>query len=119
MWIPDDGTIQIAIATMLGDRYQKAHAGNVIDMIRFSPNIPRISCEPVPEYINVRNGMIHWLTGDLLRAAGCTAARFSCRWSYDPKAKCPKFDQFLSEVLHPRLHRLHLGVDRLHNLRRE
>ena len=101
LWIPDDGRIQIAIATMLGDRYRKAHAGNVIDMIRFSPNIPRISCEPVPEYINVRNGMIHWLTGDLLPHSPVYSSTVQLPVDYDPKAKCPKFDQFLSEVLPP------------------
>lgn len=99
VWRPDDGRINAGIATTLGNRYRKAHATNVIDLIKYTPGIPRISREPMPAYINVRNGMIDWRTGKLLphKPEYCSTVQLPV--AYDPHAKCPKFDTFLAQVL--------------------
>ena len=64
VWQPNRSRIESEVATLLGNRYRKIHAANALDLIRFS-DAPRISCDPLPRYINVRNGMVDWATGTL------------------------------------------------------
>lgn len=98
LWIPDDGRILATLTTILGNRYRKSHATNAIDIIRTS-EIPRISCEPVPDHINVRNGMIDWRTRELLPYNPEYRSTVQLPVDYDPDAACPRFDQFLADVL--------------------
>ncbi len=101
VWMPDDGRIGTEIAARLANRYRKMHSSNTMDMIRFSPHIPRITCDPVPDYINVRNGMIDWRSGNLLPHKPEYLSTVQLPVEYNPDAKCPRFDKFLSDVLPP------------------
>jgi len=99
LWIPDDGRIQAEIAARLGNRYRKMHSSNVLDMIKFTPGILRITCDPVPDYINVRNGMVDWRKEKLLPHDPKYCSTVQLPVTYDPNANCPEFDQFLADVL--------------------
>lgn len=99
VWLPNRGTIEAEIAHFLGDRYRNTHSRNALDLIRYSPNTQRITCDPLPQYINVRNGMLNWATGELLDHSAEYRSTVQLPVAYDPAATCPHFDRFLAEVL--------------------
>ncbi len=99
VWTPNAGRIETEIARQLGNRYRNTHARNVLDLIRFSPNSARITCEPVPQFINMRNGMIDWRTGQPHPHSPGHRSTVQLPVEYDPGATCPAFDRFLAEVL--------------------
>lgn len=99
LWVPDDGRIQAEIAARLGNRYRKMHSSNVLDMIKYTPGILRITCDPVPDYVNVRNGMVDWRKEKLLPHDPKYCSTVQLPVTYDPNANCPEFDQFLADVL--------------------
>ena len=50
------------------------------------------------DLINVENGMLDWRTGQLLPHSKDYFSTFQIHATYDPNAKCPRVDCFLSEV---------------------
>ncbi|OBH75932.1 hypothetical protein A5681_09850 [Mycobacterium scrofulaceum] len=99
VWRPDDGQITSAIVSRLGNRYRKSHGTNVIDLIRYSADLPRITGDPLPEHINVRNGLVDWRTGTLTPHTPEHLGTVQLPVDYDPAAKCPRFEQFIKDVL--------------------
>ncbi|MCI4674785.1 phage/plasmid primase, P4 family [Candidatus Mycolicibacterium alkanivorans] len=101
VWKTNRGHIEHHIARLLGNRYRNAHARNTLDLIRYSTDTARITCEPQPDYINVENGMLNWRTGELSEHHPDHLSTVQLPTAYDPDAECPRFDTFLSEVLPP------------------
>lgn len=99
VWAPGSDPIEAAVTTILGNRYRNSHCRNVLDLIRFSPNVADITCDPVPRYINVPNGMVDWKTGELLPHSPDYLSTVQLPVHYDPGAACPEFDKFLAQVL--------------------
>lgn len=99
VWVPNSGRIEAEIGRMLGNRYRNSHARNVLDMIRYSAETPRITCDPVPRFVNVTNGMIDWASGRLLPHSPRYCSTVQLPVAYDENATCPQFDEFLVEVL--------------------
>jgi putative DNA primase/helicase len=99
VWRPDDGRIESAIAARLGNRYRNSHFRNALDLIRHSPNTARITCDPLPQYINVANGMIDWKTGKLLPHSPDYRSTVQLPVDYDRRAQCPRFERYLADVL--------------------
>jgi putative DNA primase/helicase len=99
VWIPNHGCIETEIARLLGNRYRNMHARNALDLIRYSPHAERITCDPLPQWINVRNGMVDWRTGQLQPHTPEHCSTVQLPVEYDPAATCPKFEQFLAQVL--------------------
>lgn len=50
------------------------------------------------DLINVRNGMLNWRTGELLKHDPKYLSTIQLSVEYDPKATCPALDKFFSEV---------------------
>jgi putative DNA primase/helicase len=50
-------------------------------------------------YINVKNGLLNWKTGELIPHTPKHLSTIQIPVKYDPKAKCPKFDEFLKAVV--------------------
>ena len=65
VWVPGSDPIEAKIVELLGNKHRDAHIGSTLTVIRHWPQIPRITCEPLPDYINVLNGMVDWKTGVL------------------------------------------------------
>ena len=101
VWLPNDGRIEAKNAQLLGNRYRNAHSRNALDMVRYSPNVTRITSEPVSRYINVRNGMFRWEDGTLLAHSPNYRCTVQLPVDYDPNAKCPRFERYLADVLPP------------------
>jgi putative DNA primase/helicase len=60
--------------------------------------IPRITCDPIPDIVNVRNGLLDWRTG-LCAAHPEVLTTVQLGVDYDPAADCPAFEQFLHQVV--------------------
>ncbi|MBH0228836.1 phage/plasmid primase, P4 family [Halobacillus yeomjeoni] len=50
-------------------------------------------------HLNVLNGMVNWKTGDLKDHTPTYLSTIQVPVTYNPQAKCPKFDHFLKEVV--------------------
>jgi hypothetical protein len=97
VWRPDPRVVAHRATTLLGDRYRRSHSVNAEDIIR--AQTPKITCDPVSEVINFRNGLYLW-QADLLRDHTpdmLTTVQLSVDWN--PDATCPAFDKFLGEVV--------------------
>ena len=99
VWQPNGGRIETEIGWLLGNRYRNAHARNAMDLIRYSPRTTRITCGPVPEFVNVTNGLVDWSDGTLHPHSPDHLSTVQLPVAYDPSATCPAFDRFLAEVL--------------------
>ena len=99
VWAPNNGRIEAAITRLLDNRYRNTHCRNVLDLIRYSPNTARITRDPLPEWINVRNGMIRWADSTLHPHSPEHRCTVQLPVDYSPDATCPAFEQYLAEVL--------------------
>ena len=97
VWRPDRHVVADRATSLLGDRYRPAHGACAADIVR--ARAPRIACDPVGEVINFRNGLYLW-QADLLYdhdPARLVTVQLAVDWN--PKATCPAFDEFLSQVV--------------------
>jgi putative DNA primase/helicase len=99
VWTPGVDRIEGEIVKLLGNRYRNAHTRNVLDVIRHQPETVRITRDPLPEFINVPNGMVRWNDSVLLTHSPAYRSTVQLPIEYDPDATCPKFDKFLADVL--------------------
>lgn len=89
------------VNSLLGNRARKAAAADVQWALQsqLARRGPVIECLPVPEYVNCRNGMLRWRTGELVRHDPADRSTVQLPVEYDAGARCPMFDKFLSEVM--------------------
>jgi putative DNA primase/helicase len=99
VWSHDKHAVHARVARMLRNRYRNAHADNVAEVLRHQ--VKRIDCGPISPYINCQSGMIEWATGDVLPHSDTYVSTVQLPWEYDPDAKCPEFDTFVSQVVAP------------------
>ena len=99
VWLPNNGIIEAEIARLLGNRYRHSHARNILDMVRYAPSTPRLTGEPLSEFINVPNGMLDWRTRGLRDHSPDYHSTVQLPVEYDEHATCPRFERFLAEVL--------------------
>lgn len=96
-WTPHRYVVRNRLVKLLGDRYRRSHATHVEDVIR--AEAPLITGDPVPEWINFRNGLLDWKTGELHPHTPDVLSTVQLAVNWQPDATCPRFDQFLSEVV--------------------
>src|SRR5437868_7888468 len=101
VWAPAPHEVADRCAVLLGPKFRPNHVSNVLPMIQqqCSTRGDVITCEPVPEYINCRNGMLHWSTGVLYPHDPSFHSTVQLPIEWDPSAECPAFDQFAAEVM--------------------
>jgi putative DNA primase/helicase len=63
--------------------------------------VPGIACEPVPELVNFRNGLLDWREGALGEHSPDVLSTVQLAVNWNPGAACPRFEKFLAEVLTP------------------
>jgi putative DNA primase/helicase len=97
VWRPDRHVVRRRAARLLGSRYRRSHGTNAEDVVRFRSS--EIKSEPVPESINFTNGLLDWRTGELLDHTHEVLSTVQLSVDYSPEAICPRFDEFLTEVL--------------------
>jgi putative DNA primase/helicase len=99
-YIPDDEVIKTRVVQTMGDFYQVRLPPLARDMVLHSPDFPVLPDDaPDSRYINIRNGMFEWSTGNLLPHDKAYRSLVQLPVSYNPEATCPTFDRWLESVV--------------------
>ncbi|MGH3965745.1 MAG: phage/plasmid primase, P4 family [Pseudonocardiaceae bacterium] len=89
------------VADMLGDRHRPIHAATVTQMVTSKLLLERrkLTDRPRTHLLNVRNGMLNLLTGELHPHSPdyLSVAQLPVVW--DPDATCPTYERWLAEVI--------------------
>lgn len=97
VWRPGEREVRRRIGACLGDRYRKAHAETILDLIRAEE--PRITDRPQPRFINFRNGMLDLETGTLAEHSPEHYSTNQLAVSWRPDATCPQILGWLGQML--------------------
>jgi P4 family phage/plasmid primase-like protien len=98
VWQPDTAdVVRTAVSALLGNRTRNAHTNNVRHYLLGVS--PVIDAAPVPEYLNVRNGLLDWRTGDLHPHDPAVISTVQLGACWQPDATCPVIEDWLAEVL--------------------
>ena len=97
VWSPDKNVARARTAYLLGERSRRSHSTNVEDVVR--SRVRRITCDPVPEYLNFQNGLYSWQADMLTEHTPDVLSTVQLGVDYNPDATCPEFDTFLDQVL--------------------
>lgn len=100
VWSPDPHAVRRHCAQVFGNRFKPAHVAAADAFIKGKCD-KRITADPVPEVINVRNGLLDWRTGQLRPHTPDLMTTVQLPVSYDPTAHCPRFGQFVGEIVAP------------------
>lgn len=98
VWVPGDKELRGRVIRLLGDRYRGSYVKTVQDVV--IDRTDEVKSEPIPEFINFRNGLLNWRTGVLVPHDPKVMSTVQVPVDWDESATCPAFDKFLSEVLH-------------------
>ncbi len=97
VWTQDDDVVERRVTIALRGRFRTGHAANVSAYLTHM--VPRIYCNPISGFINLRNGMLRWETGELVEHDPGHLSTVQLNAEWDPDATCPQFDAFLAKVL--------------------
>lgn len=97
VWIPGEKLVHARIVGVLDERHRGSSGDAIRDVLRAW--VPEIECAPTPQYINFRNGLLDWRTGELRPhdPAVLSTVQLGCDWN--PKATCERFRRFVAEVV--------------------
>lgn len=103
VWKPDRHIITDRAAKLVGDLYRRSYVNAAADVARakLRRDAPKIASDPQQRWINMRNGLLDWHTGQLHPHTPDVLSTVQLQVSYDPNATCPQFDEFLVQVLAP------------------
>lgn len=97
VWSSDKHVVERRMTRLLGQRFRSSYVGTVTAMVR--SNVPTIACDPIPELINFRNGLLDWRTGELRPHSPDVPSTVQLGVEYDPTATCPAFEAFVDSVV--------------------
>ena len=97
VWSADKHVVRNRAARLLGERYRRNHLAAAEDLIR--ADSPRITCDPITDLINFRNGLLDWRTGQLRPHTPDVLSTVQLAVNWTPDATCPEFTRFLTEVV--------------------
>lgn len=97
VWRPADRVIHERAADLMGERFRVNHVKEAEAIIRALEQ--PITCDPIPEYINFRNGLYKWFTGEWYQHSPKVRSTVQLATDWRPDAKCPEFDSFLASVV--------------------
>jgi P4 family phage/plasmid primase-like protien len=96
-WILNDSIVRLSMAASFLDNYKRADVVQVEDVM--STMVDEIRVEPHPSYINFRNGMLNWRTGELADHDPSFKSTVQLPHDWNSEATCPKFDEWLDQRL--------------------
>jgi putative DNA primase/helicase len=106
IWVYHDGVyrrsdseIEHRLVKALAYRYRVIHTKEVRSYLLASRDLPLLPELPDQRYLNLRNGMLDWKTGELVTHDPSYRSIVQLPISYDAKATCPNFDKWLGEVV--------------------
>lgn len=99
VWSAEKDVVRERVVHLLANKYRAAHASNAEHVVRAYS--PLITCAPVGEYINFRNGLYHWETGELFEHGPHIPSTVQLPVDLIWGAQCPNFNAFLESALPP------------------
>jgi P4 family phage/plasmid primase-like protien len=101
VWTPSPTEVSNRCTVLLGAKFRPNHVANVLPMLQqqLTSSGSVIDCSPLSDWINLRNGMLHWKTGQLYPHDPSFLSTVQLPVSWDPSATCPAFDKFAGEVM--------------------
>jgi P4 family phage/plasmid primase-like protien len=97
VWLANDEIVRASLARSLKDKYKTADVAPVEDTL--GTMVPELAIEPHPDFINMRNGMLEWRTGELHEHSPKYHSTVQIPHSWNADSDCPKFDEWLSQRL--------------------
>jgi P4 family phage/plasmid primase-like protien len=105
VWLPngeDDLTMRIVLCT--GSRYRKDHVNQVASIIK--ARSPRINGLGPKNLINVRNGMLDWVSLELTPHDPKFYSTYQVNADWNPKSECPVTDAWMDSIFEPEIKKL-------------
>lgn len=96
-WVLNDSIVRLSMAASFGDTYKTADVPPVEDIL--STMADEIEIKPHPDFINLRNGMLEWRTGELREHGPEYKSTVQLPHAWNPEATCEKFDEWLDQRL--------------------
>lgn len=96
-WMLNDSIVRLSMASSFGDNYKTADVAPVEDVL--STMAAEIEVKPHADYVNFRNGMLKWRTGELLPHDPSFLSTVQIPHNWNAEAECPKFDEWLDQRL--------------------
>ncbi len=98
-WEDKNGvTIKKAVMAKLQGKFKKGHSQEIIYQVKILTLVTRESMEAPPELFPLANGLLNVTNRELLQFTPDYLFTFRSETLYDPLAKCPGFDAFLTDV---------------------
>lgn len=98
---PNRRELGIVTSALLHNDYRPSHLKTIEDKLLYDSAILEIDGGPQPQWINVRNGLLDWATGELHPHSPDVPSLVQLPVEWNPEADCPAFRKFLGEVLPP------------------
>lgn len=100
VWQADtEDRVPAEVTRLLGERYRRSHLTNVLDLLRYDQGAPRIAGDPVPDFVNLVNGLYDWRAQRLHDHNPKVLSTVQLPVPYTGAGACPTFDGFLRQVL--------------------
>jgi putative DNA primase/helicase len=97
-WRPDgDPWVKSRTRALLGEKFHRAHLEDVLSWCRAA--FATIGERPPEAFVNLRNGLLEWRTGELLAHDQGVKSSVQLPVHWQPDATCPGIDRFLAHVL--------------------
>jgi putative DNA primase/helicase len=98
VWRPDRGKwLRYAVSARLGNATRPTHT-NAVEHYLLGQT-PIIEPHPVPELLNVTNGLLDWRTGQLHQHSPDIESTVQLNTRWNPDATCPVIETWLAQVL--------------------
>ncbi|MDB4818488.1 phage/plasmid primase, P4 family [Acidimicrobiales bacterium] len=85
------------VERLLGKKFRQQHAKQIVASLKIQ--VPFISEQQPAGYINCRNGLLKWSTGELMPHTPDVASTYQLAVNWNPEATCPHTDQWMAEVV--------------------
>lgn len=96
-----DSLVESKVQEILADETRNFLVRETIDFLKRGTLIERHEFEKDKGWVNVKNGMVNLITGELAEHDPKFLSLKQIPVTYQPEADCPRFKQFLTEVVSP------------------
>lgn len=101
VWREDEHVVENRCIRLLGRRIKLNHVSLTERVIFHHRDLYQLEGEPTEDFINFRNGMLDWRTGELLSHDPSYLSTVQIPLEWDPDAQCKAFEEWLESILHP------------------
>lgn len=98
VWRPGEERVRTYVAGLLGERLRESYWKNV-RLRLVSSGLPQVTCDPVREVINFRNGNLEWKSGAIRDHSPDVMSTVQLPVDWRPGSSCPAIRRWVGEVL--------------------